>query len=303
MARPPLKISLVTTCFNAAAHIAEAIESAAGQGYPNLQHVVADAASDDGTRDVLGRYWHLVVDSRPDRGIYDGMNRGLALVTGDIVGLLNADDHLEPGALAEVAAAFASDPTLDMLTGAARVRGETGGPDIVYVPQGQPSFAGVLFGVPAINARFFAKRFLDAVGPFELALPAAADRAWLLRAVASSPRCATTQRVLYTYRAHAGSTTLAGSRSVGLRLWREHVAMADAVLAVESCPPDLRRVARQWRAVEVAKLALKDDSSGGRPLTRLRRAMRDDHGVELRDLAAGMVAWRRWRGRHADSGI
>lgn len=297
-----MKISLITTCFNASGHIAEAIASAQRQGFPDLEHIVADAASRDGTLEILARYPHLSIDSRVDRGIYDGLNRGIGMASGDIIGFLNADDRLEPHALESVAEAFAVTPELDMLTGAARVFGDTSGREIIHIPDGQPSIAGMLFGVPVLNARFFARRFIERVGLFNLELPAAADRAWLVRVVTANPKAAHTTRVLYAYRAHAGSLTLAGSITVGPRLWREHLALADSLIGNPSTPPEARHIVHQWRAVEAAKLALRGDAGHTSRFTRLRQLVRSETAFPRR-LSAGLLQWRKWRGRHADGRV
>ncbi len=97
------RISIVTPSFNHAKYIVDTIESVAGQDYPNLEHIVIDGASTDGTLEVLGRYPHLTVVSEPDRGHADAVNKGFRLATGEIWGFLNSDDTLLPGALFRVA--------------------------------------------------------------------------------------------------------------------------------------------------------------------------------------------------------
>lgn len=97
------RISIVTPSFNQGRYIAETIESALSQHYPNLEHIVIDGGSSDGTLDVLKRYPHLKVVSEPDRGHADAINKGFRMATGDIGGFLNADDTLMPGALHRVA--------------------------------------------------------------------------------------------------------------------------------------------------------------------------------------------------------
>lgn len=88
------KISVITVVRNGAATIQETILSVAAQDYPRHEHIVIDGASSDGTQDIVERHRHSVATfiSERDRGIYDAMNKGLALATGDIIGFLNADD-------------------------------------------------------------------------------------------------------------------------------------------------------------------------------------------------------------------
>lgn len=112
------RISVVTAVRNARDTIEGCLESVAGQTCP-AEHIVVDGASSDGTREALerhrGRIARLV--SEPDRGIYDGMNKGIALATGDVVGTLNADDfYAHREVLQRVAEAFA-DPAVDACYG------------------------------------------------------------------------------------------------------------------------------------------------------------------------------------------
>ncbi|MBW7961137.1 glycosyltransferase family 2 protein [Bradyrhizobium sp. BR 10261] len=102
------KISVVMVSFNQAAFLEEGLKSVLDQGYPNLEFIVVDGNSTDGSRDILERYRdrvdHLVIE--PDKGQSDGLNKGFARATGDILTWVNSDDLLEPGALFRVAQAF-----------------------------------------------------------------------------------------------------------------------------------------------------------------------------------------------------
>jgi glycosyltransferase involved in cell wall biosynthesis len=89
-----MKVSIITVVYNGAATIAQAVESVLGQDYPDLEYIVIDGASKDTTLAILEGYRDRisVLLSEPDKGIYDAMNKGLQRATGDIVGILNADD-------------------------------------------------------------------------------------------------------------------------------------------------------------------------------------------------------------------
>ena len=87
-------ISVITVTHNAAATIEETIRSVAEQSYPHIEHIVVDGGSTDGTLGVIRKHRSKIAAfvTEPDRGMYDAMNKGLRLATGDIVGFLNADD-------------------------------------------------------------------------------------------------------------------------------------------------------------------------------------------------------------------
>jgi glycosyltransferase involved in cell wall biosynthesis len=89
-----MKISIVTVCLNAEATIAATLLSVASQTHTEIEHIVVDGGSSDGTLACIAEYGKHVVRlvSEPDRGIYDAINKGLRLATGSIVGILNADD-------------------------------------------------------------------------------------------------------------------------------------------------------------------------------------------------------------------
>jgi len=119
-----MKISIITVCYNAGNYIRDCLESVLNQDHQNIEHIVIDGASTDGTRDILASYKHHLsqVISEKDEGLYDAMNKGVALATGDIIGILNADDlYPSPNILSRVAQAF-ENPETDMSFG-----------DLVYV--------------------------------------------------------------------------------------------------------------------------------------------------------------------------
>ncbi|MFA5098656.1 MAG: glycosyltransferase family 2 protein [Candidatus Paceibacterota bacterium] len=89
-----MKVSIITVCYNSAETIEGAIKSVLGQSYPDIEYIVIDGASTDGTLEILGKYKNKIakIVSEKDSGIYEAMNKGIALATGDIVGILNSDD-------------------------------------------------------------------------------------------------------------------------------------------------------------------------------------------------------------------
>lgn len=114
-----MKISVITVAFNAEHTIGETLDSVSVQGHPDIEHIVVDGASTDGTLEVVKRHGQHVARliSEPDHGIYDAMNKGLRLATGDIIGFLNADDvYVDTGVLARVSATMEAEQ-LDALFG------------------------------------------------------------------------------------------------------------------------------------------------------------------------------------------
>ena len=114
-----MKVSIVTASFNSAATIDETIRSVLDQEGVDLEYIVCDGGSGDATADIIHRHesrlaWWV---SERDRGQVDAINKGFAHATGDVLGFLNADDVLAPGALKMVCATFAAQPNADIVQG------------------------------------------------------------------------------------------------------------------------------------------------------------------------------------------
>lgn len=175
----PLRITVITVCFNSARTIRETLASVASQAYDNLEHIIIDGSSRDGTVEIV-RSWdgHPVrFLSEPDRGIFDAMNKGLRLATGDVVGFLNSDDvYYDAGVLKKVAETM-SDARVDACYA-----------DLIYVEKNNLDkivrfwkscpFTPGLFGtgwVPPHPTFFARRRIFDRFGLFDLNYSLAAD--------------------------------------------------------------------------------------------------------------------------------
>src|SRR5689334_4267203 len=113
MPRVPL-LTVVTPCLNAASTLPEALASV--PAHPEIEHVVVDGGSTDGTTELLASAAGVRFVSEPDRWLSDAMNKGVAMATGEWIGWLNADDYYLPGALHRVLAALSGNPDEIWLT-------------------------------------------------------------------------------------------------------------------------------------------------------------------------------------------
>ena len=105
-----MKISIITVCYNSADTLAESLDSVASQNYSDIEHIIVDGGSDDVTEGVVNeKGWRVAVwRSESDQGVYDGMNKGLLLASGEVIGFLNADDvYMHSDVLTKVAATMA----------------------------------------------------------------------------------------------------------------------------------------------------------------------------------------------------
>ena len=89
-----MKVSIITVCYNSERTIEDTLKSIAQQTYPNIEHIIIDGNSSDSTNDIVKRYTDSVAIhvSESDNGLYDAMNKGIKLATGDVIGILNSDD-------------------------------------------------------------------------------------------------------------------------------------------------------------------------------------------------------------------
>lgn len=177
-------ISIITAVYNDVANIADALRSVRVQTLP-AEHIVIDGGSTDGTLNVIGecRTSLLKLVSEPDKGIYDAMNKGILLSTGDVVGILNSDDFYSNTNVLEKVAEIMSDRRVDSCYG-----------DLVYVHPDDTSrvirswksgsFLGRSFylGWMPPHPTFFVRRSVyEKYGMFNLSFGSAADYELLLR--------------------------------------------------------------------------------------------------------------------------
>ena len=181
-----MKISLITVAYNSAKTIADTINSVRAQSYPDIEYVIIDGASSDETLQLINssNYPGIVLISEPDKGIYDAMNKGVEIATGEVVGILNSDDvYQDSEVIKDVMTYFISDPDLDILYG-----------DLVYVKSDDlskvvrkwksrstyPNFFEHA-NVPPHPTLFLKKQVYTQVGRFDLRYKLAADYEFMLR--------------------------------------------------------------------------------------------------------------------------
>jgi len=179
-----MKISIITATYNSATTVRDTLNCIASQQYANIEHIVVDGLSKDNTLEIVKEFPHVAkVISEKDKGIYDAMNKGVQLATGDIIGILNSDDfYTGPSILAKIAAAF-EDPAVEAVYG-----------DLQYVKQdnvqvvtrtwksGKYQKRYLYYGWMPPHPTFFVRRHIyDKCGLFNTTLRSAADYELMLR--------------------------------------------------------------------------------------------------------------------------
>lgn len=179
-----MKFSLAMPTRNMGTHIGAAVRSALTQSGADVELLVQDACSTDDTADVLAALAdpRLKVVREPDGGQADAINRGLARATGDVLGWLNADDELEPRALARVAEIFDREPTVDLVYGRGWYVDERGTPLRPY--DVRPFDRRLLLTRDYVlqPAAFWRRSLWERVGPLDATLTWGFDWEWFIRA-------------------------------------------------------------------------------------------------------------------------
>jgi glycosyltransferase involved in cell wall biosynthesis len=197
-------ISVVTVVYNGERHIDQAIRSVLSQSYDNIEYIVVDGGSTDRTLEIIRAHEDRIDCwvSEPDGGIYDAMNKGIGLASGDLVGLLNSDDWYADGAIAEIARIYAD--------GGEERRVITGKWGIVLEPLGitieaTPSLR-FHTGMPLCHqAMFVPKKVYASVGLYDLDYRFSADLDMALRLYSNRVPFVFSDKILVHFRASGAS--------------------------------------------------------------------------------------------------
>lgn len=115
-----MRITIITVCYNRKATIEKAIKSVLSQNYHDVEYIIVDGNSTDGTKEIIASYSDQITQfiSEPDKGMYDAINKGLKLATGDVIGLMHSDDEFyDKKALKRIAARFEREQSIDGVYG------------------------------------------------------------------------------------------------------------------------------------------------------------------------------------------
>ena len=275
-----LRFSIITPTFNRCDMLVGALDSVACQEWREIEHIVVDGGSTDGTLELVASRPELRLIGGPDKGVYDALNKGIAAATGDVVCFLNSDDVFEPGALRAAAAGFAEDPNCSGVCGSARL---VAGSETVEVYDREEdkrltSARAALLGASIINARFFRKAALDRVGPFSLDYRIISDRDFLMRAVTRGLWTRPIQVLVYTYSRHHGSLSFSGEAAQLPAIWRELLSVARYWAQAEEASPETKRVARALEGRCLGRL-IQQDLKAGRPADAWRHLHQRERGL------------------------
>jgi glycosyltransferase involved in cell wall biosynthesis len=219
-----LRISVVTISFNQAPFLRECMESVLNQDHDDVEYIVVDPGSTDGSRVIVGDYGCRVIPLfEPDVGPADGLNKGFAIATGDVFGFVNSDDRILPGALTRIARTFDSRPNVDVVTGCGYVIDAAGRRQARVISSKVTPW---LFAHGAVSifqpGTYFRRTSFERVGGFNSDNMIAWDAELFLDMALHGARFARIGDDLALFRLHGGSITGSGGQSSANEAFRAY---------------------------------------------------------------------------------
>lgn len=288
---------MITTVLNRADLIGEMLSSVASQPGVEVEHIVVDAGSTDGTREILDSHPGLRVIHMPGSTPEEAVNEGIRRASGEIIGLIMSDDRLAPGILHDVASAFEAHPECDVVSaGAVFFTNADDGRDVVLATHAHRAaieldYVVVLLGPLMACARFYRRRLFGRVGLFEQKYRACNDRDLLWRMIMAEARNVCLERVAYMYRSHPGSKTVGGDDTAAWRIAMDHMDMAEDYLSRPGLPERRRRELARFHAVEAARGVLRG-LRAGRPTDAFGALVRGLRRSLLFPFVAACEIWK-----------
>ncbi len=181
-----MKFSIITATYNSAATVGDTLKSIRDQDYPNIEHIIVDGQSKDDTLAIVAQFPHVAKQvSEKDNGIYDAMNKGIGLATGDVIGILNSDDvYFDEKVINEVMAVFANNKVEAVFGDLQYVKQDDLNKVTRYWKAGMFSRAKFYFGWMPPHPSFFVRsEVYRRIGGFNLSLRSSADYEFMLRAL------------------------------------------------------------------------------------------------------------------------
>jgi len=223
MSKQPL-VSIVTPSFNQAPYLEATIRSVLEQDYPNLEYIIVDGGSTDGSLEIIRRYAHRLAwwVSEKDRGQTDAINKGFARAKGEILAWLNSDDTYQPGAVSEAAAFLQSRPEVGLVYGEANFIDENGHV-IGHFPAAQTNYRRLRRGYVHIpqQAAFFRAELWRKVAPLDPSFYFAMDYDLWVRLAALAP-IQYVPRTWANFRLHTQGKTIAADERCWPEMLRVH---------------------------------------------------------------------------------
>lgn len=216
-------VSIITPTLNSSRFLCRTLQSVADQSYPNIEHIIVDGGSTDGTLDILKQSQAKWI-SEPDNGMYDAINKGMRMATGSILAYLNSDDLYFHDSVQRVVDFFERHPDADLVYSNLLYIDESG--ESLFVRK-FPPFSWRLFTVldgstlPQ-QTSFWRKRVMETAGYFDSSFTMAGDFEFLVRVGRTQKICKLAGAPLAAFRFHEEMQTLNRKRITDAEIERIH---------------------------------------------------------------------------------
>ncbi len=201
-------VSILTVTLNSERYLEDTIRSIAGQTYSNIEYIIVDGGSTDRTPDIIGKYGGTVAKwvSEPDRGIYDAMNKGIKMSSGEIIGIVNSDDWYERDTVERVVREALEHPEYDVFHGNLMMCSPEGEKIFLYKPD--PGFKNIWHDMTILHPTCFVrKKTYEKHGLFNDRYRIVADYDFVLRLYKAGVKFKYIDRVLANQRTGGISCT------------------------------------------------------------------------------------------------
>jgi glycosyltransferase involved in cell wall biosynthesis len=255
-----LKLSIITPSFNRADMVDACVQSVLNQNYPDFEHIIIDGGSTDGTLDLLKKYSHIHVVSERDEGMYDALNKGVELASGDLISFLNTDDLYGKNIFYCVVSLF-NDENIWAVAGNAIVVSDDINGNTKVLNQYSAATTDLMecstIGSNFFNAWFFRRSVFSMIGMFDISYRIAGDKEFMFRFALAGLKYATIDKLIYQYRQHSGSITFGNNTDERLNSIAEQLRMTGFYLKDENVPKHVKALLRQLRTRITTGLAIR----------------------------------------------
>lgn len=235
-----LSLSIITPCLNRVQNVECSIQSVLKQGYSDVEHIIVDGGSTDGTLEILSQYPHLKVISERDRGMYDALNKGLQLASGEIIGFLNTDDLYADEVFPQVMDCFEYE-SIDAVSGKAQIFKEDEDRERktvlnLFPPDPARLLQTAITGSTIFNAWFYRRLLIERAGGFDPQFKISGDADLILRLALMGINYRAFESVHYLYRQHEDSLTFDINSAKLLKIFKDHALFIKKHMASAEMP-------------------------------------------------------------------
>ncbi len=257
-------VSVITPTYNRAAFLRETIKSVLSQDYKNIEYIILDGNSSDNTKDVVSEFENkLIFDSHKNRGEQYAVNKGFRMANGEIIGVVNSDDPLLPGAIKEIVRAMRKNPkAIGAYPDWIKIDEKGKKIEKVVTPEYSFEYMVKMHSMTPGPATFFRKKVIRKLKKRDDRFKYVGDFDFILRAALLGD-FVRIPKFLSTFRTHKGAATL---RHKGLDMALGHIRIINKLFSSPDLPPQIVKIKPQayTKACEAARIC-----RGGNPLTKI----------------------------------